>query len=79
MRQRVVQVLDSRIGDLRTLEVQLSELGQALQMHQPEVANAARVCEVECFEAGQPLEVRQAGIGDFGVIEGTAFRVRSPP
>ncbi len=53
IRQRFLQVLHSCIGDLRAVEVQLSEVGQALQMHQPDVANADSVFEIECFEAGQ--------------------------
>src|SRR5438132_7575435 len=38
-------------------------------MHQPEVANAPRVLEVECFEAGQPFEVCQALIRDLSPPE----------
>jgi hypothetical protein len=45
LRQRFLKVLDSYVGDLRAAEVQLSEVGRALQMHQPDVANARGVFE----------------------------------
>ena len=67
--QRFLKVSDSCVGDPRAAEVQLSEVGQALQMHQPEVANAGSVFEAECFEAGQPLEAFQALVGDLRATE----------
>src|SRR5262245_54785447 len=67
--QLFLKVSDARIGDLRAAEVQLPEVGQALQIHQPGVASAGRLFKVECLQALQPPEACQAGVGDLGALE----------
>ena len=57
----------ARVGDLGLAEIEISQLRQPLEMHQPSVADLGRV-EAYSSQMGHFLEVHQPRVGDTGPL-----------
>ena len=58
-----LQMIEPRIRDVRAVEPELAQLGQAAQVLQARIADR-RIGESQVFQVRELGEIRQAGVGD---------------
>ena len=66
------------MGDLGPKQVQLLELGQPLEVHQPGLGDLGALHQVQILELGQPFEVHQPGVGDLSVPQAQLLELDQP-
>ena len=74
VRQHLLELLYSFVGDLSIFEVQRLEAGQTFKVHEALIGDLC-VAEVQHPDVGQSFQVLQASVGDLGVVNRQLLKV----
>ena len=75
VRQCLLELLDTFVGDLGVLKPQLFETRQPFQMHQPGIGDS-RATQAQRLEPRQPLQMYQPSVGDLRAVQPQRLEVR---